>query len=121
MNKRLKITLIVLGVVLGFVIIKYLMKTFSSKKQNDTLEPAEVSTLFPLQIGSKNTQVKTLQKYLNSNGTGTKLIIDGIFGNKTADKLFNTLGLSIIPKDLFPYVDSNMSASFIKNIIQNSK
>lgn len=120
MNKRLKITLIVLGVVLGFVIIKYLMKSFSTKP-NNSLEPAEVSTLFPLQIGSKNTQVKTLQKYLNSNGIGTKLVIDGVFGNKTADKLFNTLGISIIPKDLFPYVDSNMSASFIKNIIQNSK
>lgn len=42
------------------------------------------STSFPLKNGSKGSQVAVLQKWLNSNGYASPILVtDGIFGSKT--------------------------------------
>ena len=63
--------------------------TYSSQtgdSDSDTSDTTDTSD-FPLKFDSRGPKVVQLQHFLNEKGTGTKLVTDGIFGNKTKDKL----------------------------------
>lgn len=64
--------------------------TYSSQtgeeSDSDTSNDSDTSD-FPLKFDSRGPKVVQLQHFLNEKGTGTKLVTDGIFGNKTKDKL----------------------------------
>jgi hypothetical protein len=76
----------------NFTIKKESGETYSSQTgdsdsdTSDTSDSEEASD-FPLKFGSEGPKVVQLQHFLNEKGTGTKLVTDGIFGNKTKDKL----------------------------------
>ena len=73
----------------NFTIKKDGGETYSSQtgdSDSDTSDPEEASD-FPLKFGSEGPKVVQLQHFLNEKGTGPNLVTDGIFGNKTKDKL----------------------------------
>lgn len=73
----------------NFTIKKDGGETYSSQtgdSDSDTSDETDTSD-FPLKFDSWGPKVVQLQHFLNEKGTGTKLVTDGIFGNKTKDKL----------------------------------
>lgn len=49
----------------------------------DSNKTVDISNYSMIQYGSRGQYVKKLQKMLNTKGTSPKLVVDGIFGNKT--------------------------------------
>jgi hypothetical protein len=66
--------------------------TFDYEKRNPTTEPEQTTEpkaddSFPLKLGSKGPNVVKLQKFLNDKISGNPLTVNGVFDQKTADKL----------------------------------
>lgn len=76
-------------------------------KLPDPVAPVKTNPVFPLKVGSRGNEVKALQEILNFadsayNSTGGKfLTVDGVFGQKTADRAKFVLGSPIVSESQF--------------------
>jgi LPXTG-motif cell wall-anchored protein len=59
-----------------------------------------VKSDFPLQIGSRGENVKKLQTYLNQK-VNAGLVVDGIFGAKTAEAVKKAIGTDKVSQEMF--------------------
>ena len=109
----MKKTLIILGLIVAVLVaywvaygvnpVKKLIGGYSTNENNDTpvetetvkspggsfnipAEPTKDAYGFPLSIGSTGEYVRKMQQALNEN-YGSELVVDGIFGTKTAKAL----------------------------------
>lgn len=101
---------IIISIVLIFII--FLIIYFKNK--NKTLETTEIiinKPTFPLNLGSKGSEVTSLQKFLNSVGTTPKLIEDGIWGSKT-EKAYNDYFKSVSGSLTQDFYDKNIKGKF---------
>lgn len=85
-----------------------------------TTSNTSASAGFPLQTGSRGENVKTLQRTLNSK-INAGLVVDGIFGAKTAAALQKAIGKSSITQmDFQVFTGQNVTATKTGNILLDS-
>lgn len=109
-NKK-KIIIAIVAIVL--LIVTYLWWKNKSQKDQSTdtsnsdtektpspLTADDTMSVFPLKMGSRNTQVKNLQAYLLKN-EGSQIKVDGIWGNETDSAVKKYLKLDNISKDKY--------------------
>jgi peptidoglycan hydrolase-like protein with peptidoglycan-binding domain len=62
--------------------------------------PVSIKSEFPLQIGSRGENVKKLQSFLNQK-INAGLVVDGVFGSKTAEAVKKAIGSSQVSESMF--------------------
>lgn len=87
--------IILITIILGISIIIY----FNNKQANLYRQQKEGQKNFPLNVGSKGSEVEILQIYLNSKGEA--LVIDGIYGARTQEAVKRVLNVSEVSLDLY--------------------
>lgn len=66
---------------------KSLLSTITNAVKNTVSDVVGVNTPFPLNVGSKGSNVRDLQNLLNSLGASPQLDVDGDYGNATKSAL----------------------------------
>ncbi len=82
-NKKKIIIIVVIALILGAILYFILRKPKAPDASTATPGSTPVdSGVFPLKLGSKGSEVKALQSYLN-NKYGASLVVDGSWGPAT--------------------------------------
>lgn len=101
---------VLIVVVLLVVFAVFIAKKLVNKPTTEVISSSDEnngsvsSSVFPLQKGSRGTEVKHLQRYLNVNkpaGLFQNLTIDGIFGDKTLNLCLTVLKVSSVSESLY--------------------
>ena len=67
---------------------------------------------FPLKKGSRGNKVKNLQAYLNSTTGNYNLVVDGIYGNKTADALKKWNGKTEVSSGFYDWLKTQPTSKY---------
>ena len=67
---------------------------------------------FPLNVGSRGNRVKNVQAYLNSTKGKYGLVVDGIYGSKTADALKRWNGKTEVSKSYYDWIKTQPSSTY---------
>ena len=67
---------------------------------------------FPLNVGSRGNRVYNVQAYLNSTKGKYGLVVDGIYGSKTADALKRWKGKTEVTKSYYDWIKTQPSSTY---------